>query len=118
VPSSPDPAGPGTFWQGICHAGLVGQNPPGSLLNAQYDSSIFFHEMFESGKNAFRPHYRRLAQRLLALNLFLDDIYHGQRGLEDNLRGPSGASSMIENRAEASRSLKAIIPPQSGYKLH
>ena len=74
--------------------------------------------MFESGKNAFRPHYRRLVQRLLALNLFLDDIYHGQRGLEDNLRGPSGASSMIENRAEASRSLKAIIQPQSGHKLH
>ena len=34
------------------------QAAPVSLLNAQYDSSIFFHEMFESGKNAFRPHYR------------------------------------------------------------
>src|SRR6478735_7954011 len=82
---------------------------------------------------------RGLVQRVRALNLFLDDVYHGQRilrdgripadlvyahvagvdivrdsngeylVLEDNLRSPSGASYMLENRAAMKREFAPLF---------
>jgi uncharacterized circularly permuted ATP-grasp superfamily protein len=205
-----------------------------SLLNAHYDSGIFFDEMFAANEGAgVRTHYRRLAdrlgtlpqsdfdqrraavdlallrrgvtftvysdsqgterifpfdlipriipstewrrieaglvQRVTALNMFLDDVYHDQKALkdkivppalvlgakhfrrefmnfsvprgiyihicgsdlirdgagnylvlEDNLRCPSGASYMIENRAAMRRAFPNLfqsygVRPVEGY---
>jgi len=35
-----------------------------SILSSTYDSGHFFDEMFASGADDVRPHYRRLAERL------------------------------------------------------